>query len=307
MSEENQVNEPLQKKKLSAMDILAMAKGIKEKKAKSGAKFVEATFIPDGTHKVRIFTDPNGELYRTVVTNGYFGKGIQAPSTCEDLPENFNGDEFERLKEELRDYGVYKYGDKYNFLIYMQVLETDKPDDTWKPGAVLVAVCKRRVETGITDMIVNLAEESADVLENMINPMVKGNPITITQVSGMNGSFSCTPSFRAADPVPLTPDNYQPLSHAYIRDGWNAEKFNNLVKAMKEARDEAIEWRRQRGLPCWGDKDWDEYQAEQEAAAEQEAESQPEQPTEEPASTQPETSQANDQMPPPRDRMGDLR
>ncbi|AXY86091.1 hypothetical protein [Escherichia phage vB_EcoM_IME392] len=264
------MTEQTQVKKLDVAGIKALAGKMKERKEKSGGtgNFPNATFLPEGSHQGRIITDPVGNLYREVRTHGYFSYGIQTPSDCEDLPENFNYAELDDMLEELNEYNHWKYGLKYNILFYFFLQKTDTPSDNWKPNTLYAVIGNGKVANALTDFITALAEDSPEVLEGMLDKDVKGSPVKITVVRGNQGSVTFTPLFSKADPV-VVDQTYQPLSQAYIREGFDKDKYVGLVKRVRKDLDEIRSQRKAKGLPLVGEDGFEELKAEEEAKAEE--------------------------------------
>ena len=260
------MTEQTQVKKLDVAGIKALAGKMKERKEKSGGtgNFPNATFLPEGSHQGRIITDPVGNLYREVRTHGYFSYGIQTPSDCEDLPENFNYAELDDMLEELNEYNHWKYGLKYNILFYFFLQKTDTPSDNWKPNTLYAVIGNGKVANALTDFITALAEDSPEVLEGMLDKDVKGSPVKITVVRGNQGSVTFTPLFSKADPV-VTDQTYQPLAQAYIREGFDKDKYVGLVKRVRKDLDEIRSQRKAKGLPLVGEDGFEELKAEEEA------------------------------------------
>lgn len=262
--------EQAQVKKLDVAGIRALAGKMKDRKDKAGAggKFPIATFLPEGSHQGRIITDPMGNLYREIRTHGYFAYGIQVPADCEDLPENFDYSKLDDMLEELNEYNHWKYGLKYNILFYFFLQKTDSVSDNWKPNNLYAVIGNGKVANSLTDFITALAEDSPEVLEGMLDKDIKGSPVKIAVVRGNQGSVTFTPLFSKADPV-VTDDTYQPLSQAYIRDGYDHDKYIGLVKRVQKDLEEIRKQRKASGLPLYGEDGFDELKAKE--AEEEEA------------------------------------
>lgn len=279
--------------KLSAEMIANLAKGMRDRKEKSGGgKYPAATFLPEGEHTVRIFTDPVGNLYRELRSNGYFSYGIQSPADCGNLPENFDYAELDDVLEELSEYQVWKLGTKFNFMFYVHVISTNAASDNWKAGNTYVAIGNGKVASAFTDFIVALGEDSPDTLVSMLDKDVAASPVKITLVRGNQGSCTFTPLFSKAPAVPVD-ESYQPLSQAYIRDGYDRDKYINLLKMARKLLDETRATRKAKGLPLVSDANYAEYAAAQEAA---DQESKQEEKSESKEETKPESSANTDQM-----------
>lgn len=262
--------------KLSVKDIANLAKGMRDRKDKSGnGKFPAATFLPEGEHTVRIFTDPVGNLYRELRSNGYFSYGIQSPADCENLPENFDYAELDDVLEELNEYQVWKLGTKFNFMFYVHVISTNASSDNWKAGQTYVAIGNGKVASAFTDFIVALGEDSPDTLQTMLDKDVAASPVKITLVRGNQGSCTFTPLFSKA-PAVAVDESYQPLTQAYIREGYDRDKYINLLKMARKLLEETRAARKAKGLPLVGEEGYDEYAAARDAEEGKEPESKPE-------------------------------
>lgn len=251
-----------ERKVLSATDVIAMAAALrkkKEEKASSREDGPNATFFPEGESTIRVFADPLGHLYREINTHGYFFYGHQDPNDInpDDIPEHFNKTVFEKKLEELNEYQVWKFGGKYNFLIWCQVIDTKVPDENWKPGQIYVAVCPWKVAYAIQEWIISMGEDAPEVLARTFDPGQAAPGIKLTYTRGSQGSCVITNLFKENPAVALD-KTYKPLAEAYIRDGWHDDKMKELQKRIDTQLEETRNVRKAKGLPLFGTPEWDD-------------------------------------------------
>lgn len=227
---------------LSVDDILNFSKKAKKSfdgLAKSGGNRsprLQATFLPEGKHKVRIIVDPERKLYREVTTCGYFNRGIQNPNHLEDgVPEEFEEavSGFYYLIDALDYYEVWKHRPKFNILFLVQLLETDSPSDYWEEGQLYAVVGNMKVARALYSWLQTASEDDPEALAASLDPTKKGCPVDITHSGGTQGSTSFYLRRKAEDPLKID-ETYLPLSEAYVKDGWDSTKFANLFVNLYE-------------------------------------------------------------------------
>lgn len=310
----------------------AIAGKIKEEKdaQKGTGEWPQTVFLPEGVHKGRFIYDPNQDLFEKYAHYGFFASGFRAPEDLPDdvLPEGFDKENhpLREITEELAERLHFKFGRKFSFITYFQLVSTDSPSDDWKPGTLYCIVANNKFANAFTHMITSLAEDSPEQLLNSLSPDKKGPLMEIVFERGAQGKASISPTFVMAEPVLARTENeedaayaerlgklgYKPLAVSFIKPGFDKEKYENLLKRAKEALDEKLgnkpaessgdQAKEGAAADSAGDKPKDEANAAQQAdkdkpsEAQQQTETKQSKDTEKPAA---ETKQPASEPPPP--------
>lgn len=194
----------------------------------SGARIA---FLPEGKHKIRLFFDTTGELYRTAVTH----KGPEGQVLCPDyLSEKDSSREYPecafcRAAEEQDDWRLNR---RFNIMTFGQLIQTDSPGDYWEAGNVYCIVGNTKYRKAIDSFLSSLFEDSSEYLMTLFDPQINGGYLSIDVTKGTQGSIAITviPG-KSAEAIP-TEDWWKPLSEVWISPNFNDEKYASNAEAF---------------------------------------------------------------------------
>lgn len=208
----------------------------KTEQDKGNGDWPNCAFIPDGNHKGRFIIDPTNKIYFEVATHDYFRNAIICPDGDTGVPEGFVN-ELTDLNKELAESQFWKFGRKQNFMTYFWLVETDNPSDEWKPNTLYCLLGKRTFGDAYTRMITGLSKDAPEALLRILNPKVPGRLLQLTFQGGMDGTCSISPTMseQLHEMPDLAKDHgYGPLNTAYVSPGFNQEKYDKILKKVKE-------------------------------------------------------------------------
>lgn len=213
-----------------------------------GGNYLPMAYLQEGKHKMRIFADPAGKLYRMVrnfklqdpkknVMDPRFFK--QADGTYK-TPDGtvIEQEMIDRIWDLTRDM-PWQNVSRTSCLVYIYLISsTNASDDWWKPGTLYLCVANGKFEEAYLSQISQLSanEQVAGHIASMINPTVEGWGWDVTVVKGSQGSVSMTPTLMVNHPAVEIDDSYRPLSEVYVRDEYNPADIQRLVTQLEEAR-----------------------------------------------------------------------
>lgn len=228
-----------------AFNLEALMNKVKDYQSKSSGdgKFPKTVFLPEGNHKGRFIVDPNGELFTEYYSIGYFNKGIRDPRGLpqEALPAGFK-DYLSDVVEELREY-KYKFSPKRTFLVWFYLEETQSVEkDKWEPGNLYCIIGNARFAKAFLQFVQSIGEAAPQELQKMLTPSESSVQLQIISTAGSQGSVAISPTFpqKTSNPIDVSKHVYVSLEEAYIRPGFNQEKYNALYKEYREELDKLV-------------------------------------------------------------------
>lgn len=218
-------------------DLLNKVKDFKDKGNSGDRQYPKTTFLPEGTHKGRLIIDPTGELFTEYYSYGYFSKGIRDPRSLKpsDFPEGFT-DELSATVEKLSEYH-WKYKAKKVFLAWFWLEETNKPEkDRWEAKNLYCLIGNNKFSSSLMEFIESVGKDAPEELQKSLDPSSDGVQIQLMVTSGTQGQVQISIGFptKILPPIDFKDQVYVPLEDAYIRPGFNKEKYDNLLKSYQE-------------------------------------------------------------------------
>lgn len=224
-----------------ALDLAGLTKAVKgfqEKRQDNDKEWPKCCFLPDGNHKVRFITDPNDEVMIDYYAYGYFNKGIRDPSglSAAELPEGFVNELGQFYDQKFKPLEMWKYGAKKAVLAYLYLYETDSPNDNWQPGNLYIIITGNKFQEAYTNFLSILAKDAPEEIIKTLDPSKAGVLLTLQFKGGSQGSCSIGATFpvKSVDPIDLSKLPYVSLETAYIKPGFNKEKYDALLAKYKE-------------------------------------------------------------------------
>lgn len=214
--------------------IIDKSKEESAKRSNNDSSGARIAFLPEGKHKIRLFFDTTGELYRTAVTH----KGPEGQVLCPDyLSEKDSSREYPecvfcRAAEEQDDWRLNR---RFNIMTFGQLIQTDSPGDYWEAGNVYCIVGNTKYRKAIDSFLSSLFEDSSEYLMTLFDPQINGGYLSIDVTKGTQGSIAITviPG-KSAEAIP-TEDWWKPLSEVWISPTFNDEKYaTNSEAFLKE-------------------------------------------------------------------------
>lgn len=219
--------------------ILDRIKGRQQNSGK-GKKFVAnrygQAFLPPGKSTIRLFVDPNEEIYREIRAFVIPKRGqVMDPSFYR--KDQLDGHDVSAIIQEIRDilYEVknWRLNPRYSVLIYGHVVKTENPSDYFKPGNTYVIAANGRFRTAF-DTTFEGVSENPEYLMNAINPHLTGHPMNIDLVKGAQGSASVNPSMGKPVEVTDLDERYVPLTDYAVPDKYDPERTEELLEFLRE-------------------------------------------------------------------------
>lgn len=211
-------------------------------KGENGGGYPKTSFLPEGNHKGRFLIDPLGELFTEYYAYGYFNKGIRDPRSLPPsaFPEGFK-DELSDVVEKLKEYH-WKYGAKRVFLTWFWLEDTDsKEKDRWEPHNLYCLIGNGKFASSLLNFVESMAKDAPTELQSSIDPASQGLMVNIGVTSGNQGQVQIGFSFpNKLISIDMKDQVYCTLEEAYIKPGFNQEKYNNLLKSYSEELDTYI-------------------------------------------------------------------
>lgn len=196
----------------------------------------KCSFLPNGTHKVRFIIDPKDELFAEYWAYGYFGRGIRDPRNDTGVPEGFENELATIYEEELAPLQKWSYGCKYVMLVYMYLYETNVPDENWQPNNLYAVICSRKFGEAFIPFLSSLMKDAPKEILETLSPNKEGVILQVQYEHGKDGHCSIGASYppKLGGPINMEGVAYWPLEDAYIKPGFNKDKYEALVKKYKE-------------------------------------------------------------------------
>lgn len=205
-----------------------------------GTKFVAnrygQAFLPPGKSTIRLFVDPNEEIYREIRAFVIPKRGqVMDPSFYR--KDQLDGHDVSAIVKEIRDIldevNNWRLNPRYSVLIYGHVVKTENPSDYFKPGNTYVISANGRFRTAF-DTTFEGVSENPEYLMNAINPHLTGHPMNIDLVKGAQGSASVNPSMGKPVEVTDLDDRYVPLADYAVPDKYDPERTEELLEFLRE-------------------------------------------------------------------------
>ncbi len=237
------------------MNIVKQAEEQKEEREAAGQSggFVEGiplAYLPAGKHKMRIFADPNLQMYRMV---RYFTvydpfKRIMDPRFYKQTDGTYktpdgtviDNEIIERIWDLTSDLD-YGYLSRTSCLFYGLLIDTDSPSDYWQKGNLYLVQGNTKFEAAWMAQMASLSQnpEIAGHISNSLNPTVPGWGWELIVVGGAQGSVGITPTFMQNQPAAEIDDKYIPLADQVVKDGFSMEDFKRIEDHLLAARAES--------------------------------------------------------------------
>lgn len=206
--------------------------------------YANLAYMPEGTHKIRWFFDPEGEIKRLAVIHMQSGKRCLCPQWLIDhgIPiigekdgkptESFDYPECEicDLSGELDEWRI---GQRWTNIAYGYLFHTNVPSDYWQPGNAYAILGNNKMGNAIINSLEALVEDSEEWLMQMLNPQIAGGLTTVQYVKGSQGSCSITPIVgKTIDPIELG-DWWKPLNEVYVNANFSVGSYRSTAAAIK--------------------------------------------------------------------------
>lgn len=214
----------------------AAVKSYQDKKSDNG-DWPKVVFLPEGKHKVRFIYDKNEEVMAQYSSYGYFNRGIRDPyDSPKDLPEGFVNELDSIYKNTFAPAMKWSYGLKYNTLAYVYLYDTDSKSDNWQPGNLYVILGNNKFAESYINFLSTLAADAPEEIMKSLNPESDGVVLSLDFKFGKDGYCNIGATFpaRREKAIDLTDQVWSSLETAYIKPGFNLEKYNALVAKYKE-------------------------------------------------------------------------
>lgn len=226
---------------------------------------IPEAFLPAGKHTLRIFADPNLQMYRMVrfftVKDPY--KRIMDPRFYKQTDGTYKCGEtvipqecIERLWELGSDLD-YSHGSRTSAVFYGMVIDTDSPSEYWEKGKLYVIKGPGRFEDAWMAQMASMRSnpEVAPHIAKSLNPTVPGWGWSITVVKGAQGSVSMTPTFMKDYPAAeIEEGTYLPLKDLVVKDGFSMEDFGRLETCLLACRiEDGLDEEDASAVPAEGD------------------------------------------------------
>ncbi|BCG50116.1 hypothetical protein [Ralstonia phage RP13] len=224
---------------LTLAGLQSAVKAFQDKKNDQSGDWPKTTFLPEGTHKGRFITDPKDEFMTDYWAFGYFNKGIRDPDSVptEQKPEGFVNELKSFYEEKFKPLNQWKYGAKKNVIALFYLHETDAQSDNWQPGNLYYIVTNNKFADAYTQFLAMLAKDAPEEVIKTLDPAQAGVLLTLQFKGGQQGSCSIGAAFpqKMLEPIDVTKHVYVSLEDAYIKPGFNLDKYNTLLESYKQA------------------------------------------------------------------------
>lgn len=225
----------------NALTLDAIKKMVKDagKKAGSDRVYPKTAFLPEGNHKLRLIKSVDEQLYHTCYLYGYGRKAMLDPQDipASELPEGFVH-ELKSLGEKIAEFGkrdAYKFKSKFNFIIPVYLIETDKPSDYWKPNNLYYIMGNNKLKTSYLKFIDAMATDSSEYLMTLLDPHSEGGVLTVSVTGGVgsDAGIAITPIVGRNFKIPALGEDYVPLSDLYPAK-FNADLYKTHLEDFQK-------------------------------------------------------------------------
>lgn len=208
-----------------------------ENKGQKGGEFAKTAFLPEGKHRGRVLVDTNGEVFTSYYAYGYFNKGIRDPRGLQahELPEGFK-DELATVAQTLADRGKWKFKAKEVFIVPFYLEWTDRTSENWEPGNLYYVIGNKKFSSSLVKFLGSVAKENPQEIQKLLDPNQDSYQLEVQITGGQGGGCNIGVAFpqKVSPAIDLTKHVYVSVEEAYIRKGFNLEKYNALLQQAKE-------------------------------------------------------------------------
>lgn len=194
-------------------------------------------FLPEGSHKMRMFLDPNGELIRDVRYHKYNNYKFVCPDSY------FYGKKEEGVKCKFCEVHA-QMGSNWRHpaarrlinICYAYIASTDKEGEYFKPGKSYAVITNgKKFRDTFIGWVSSLAGTQAqDFIVPYLNPNAPSSITQVDIVKGTQGRVNI--GVFPGPPLPAIDlgDWYKPLGEVYVPEGFDEISYNEAMKKLKE-------------------------------------------------------------------------
>ena len=209
-------------------ELLKKNREMNERRSQNGPAIA---FLPEGQHKIRWFFDPEGTVYREVMTNRQDKTRFHCPNFLSNRDKDLKLPECEACaRADATD--DWRVRCRYNCMIYGYLYDTKSSNKYWEPGKPYVILGNSKLRRSIVEMMEALIEEEESLLMSMITPQVPGCVANVNVTRGAQGSVNIQVLPKTVDPIEIG-DWYQPLHQVWIPEGFDQEAYDTGMKSLK--------------------------------------------------------------------------
>lgn len=216
-------------------------------------QYTKTAYLPEGTHKIRFFHDPKGEMIRSLRLHQTGGKRCLCPNlvnnankqnpnwaeTVQNMNEFWKAEKLTELPKcavceaaEEIDHWSSGLGLKFPHMVYGHLYDTDKPSKYWEPGSTYAIIGKKKMKDAIISFLEVMAADAPDFLMTMLQPTVAGNITSVKVVSGTQGSVTLNaipgqtkePIFKSGE----EPEWYRPLDNVFMGLDFDLDAYDGM-------------------------------------------------------------------------------
>lgn len=200
--------------------------------------FTPVAFLTPGTHQIRFFFDPEGEVMRTYIAHRFSRERCLCPDAIKE--EGIPGEcKICKIKKVL---DRWQLGARRECLVYGQVIKTTRASEYWDEGKTYCIVGSGRLQHALASML-SLVDENQDYVLTMLNPSIKGTYCKVEVISGSQGGVTITPIPNTSNPVLSLnepPDWWKPLRGIWVPEGFNQDSYDKTLRATVDGEYDAI-------------------------------------------------------------------
>jgi len=190
-------------------------------------------FLPVGTHKIRFFFDPTGELYREACAGRMGRAKFMCPNFAARTDRVGSYPECEICKHQMV-MEQYKHKCRYQCMVYGFLYDTKSASEYWQPNNAYVILGNSKLRKALVKMLENLVDEGADMLMGMLTPNIRGFYASVTVTKGTQGEVAIQLLPTTVDPIELD-EWYIPLSEVtYMPNEFDSEVYEAAVAEYME-------------------------------------------------------------------------
>lgn len=209
--------------------------------------YTPTAFLPEGSHVVRIFVDPESNLIRNLIVHQKFGKKFRCPNHL----KRIKVDGHENLPEcqackyaEMLDQSQWMSspGARSVSIIYMKLYETSQPSEYWEAGKVYAIIGNKKLRDAVLGMIESMAKHAREYAASIINPTTPTQKLTLTFTKGAQGAVQLNSIPGSEAPPVELGDWYKPLSQVFIPEEFDEKQYNEYIASYEK-------YAKENGLP----------------------------------------------------------
>lgn len=191
-------------------------------------------FLPVGTHKIRFFFDPTGELYREACAGRMGRTKFMCPNFAARTDRVGTYPECEICKHQT-EMKQFKHKCRYQTMVYGYLYDTKNANEYWQPNKAYVIMGNSKLRKALVKMLENLVDEGADMLMGMLTPNIKGFYASVTVTKGTQGEVAIQLLPTTVDPIELD-DWYVPLNDvSFMPNEFESEVYEAAVAEYMES------------------------------------------------------------------------